>query len=191
MYATYTTKAIVCGSSDSRSSDRVFWLFTEAAGMLTATARSVREERSRQRHALQDFSLVRVSLVRGRSGWRIGSVEALGNHFLASRDRAARSRVTDLIKLLRRYLHGETALAAVFRDAELALTQTPDLAEESPLVTIFQLRLLTQLGYIAPPAKLKSLLSSARLTDALAAWRPEMASPTNHLIEQAETASHL
>ena len=38
--------------------------------MVLAAARSVREEKSRQRYALQEFALVRVSLIKGKSGWR-------------------------------------------------------------------------------------------------------------------------
>jgi len=87
-YATYTTEALVCGSRNNNTSDRAYLLFTEEVGMIWASARSVREERSKQRYALQDFSLIRVSLVKGKSGWRIGSVEATCNPFMEARSRS-------------------------------------------------------------------------------------------------------
>ena len=61
-YQTYTTEALVCGTYDRNTADRSYRLFARELGMLFADARSVRLEKSRQRMALSDFSLVRVSL---------------------------------------------------------------------------------------------------------------------------------
>jgi recombinational DNA repair protein (RecF pathway) len=106
-YQIYTTDAIVCGGKAMNIADRSHLLFTREAGMLFATARSVREERSRQRYALQDLSCVRVSLVKGKAGWRVGSVQGLGNYYFAATDRAARGSVISFARLLRRFVHGE------------------------------------------------------------------------------------
>lgn len=54
-YETYTTEALVCGTFNRNTADRSYLLFTREAGMLYADARSVREERSRQRYALRTF----------------------------------------------------------------------------------------------------------------------------------------
>ena len=54
-YVTYTTLALVCGTFDQKTSDRSYMLFTREAGMLFASARSVREERSKQRYASTRF----------------------------------------------------------------------------------------------------------------------------------------
>ena len=78
-YQTYITEAIVCGSYDSNTSDRSFLLFAREAGMIYAHAKSVREERSKQRYALQVCSHVRVTLIRGKSGWKIAGVEPQQN----------------------------------------------------------------------------------------------------------------
>ena len=78
-YATYTTQALVCGTFDRNTADRSYRLFTREFGMVWADARSVRLEKSKQRSALTDFSVVRISLVRGKAGWKIGSVIAQQN----------------------------------------------------------------------------------------------------------------
>ncbi len=150
-YRTYTTEAIVCGSRDSYTSDRSYLLFTEEAGMLWATARSVREERSKQRFALQDFSLIRVSLVKGKTGWRIGSVESIKNTFLAADTQPARAGVASVIKLLRRLVQGEEVVTAVYVDTREVLQHLPrvDPADVTHVVDHFTLRLLAELGYIA------------------------------------------
>ena len=103
-YQTYTTEALVCGSFLHNTADKVFLLFTREAGMLYATAKSVREERSKQRFALQDFSLINVSLIKGKQGWRVGSVEAEVNYFTKSEERLARGSVVLLFKTLRRFI---------------------------------------------------------------------------------------
>ena len=43
-YQTYITEALIVGSFDSNTADKSYLLFTKSAGMLYASARSVREE---------------------------------------------------------------------------------------------------------------------------------------------------
>lgn len=149
-YSTYTTEAIVCGTRDRNTTDRSFLLFTQSGGMLYAEARAVRRENSKQRSALQDFTRVRISLIRGKSGWRVGSVEALENYYAMSADREARGSVVGLVKMLRRFARGEEAMEEVydFIKASLALLVVPQ-AERAFLDAYIQVHFLAQLGYVA------------------------------------------
>ena len=113
-YATYTTKALVCGTFNRNTADRSYLLFTREAGMLYADARSVREERSRQRYALQDFSLVRVSLVKGKQSWKVGSIEAQKNYYSLAVENETRGSVVSLFRLLRRFVNCEEAAPELF-----------------------------------------------------------------------------
>jgi recombinational DNA repair protein (RecF pathway) len=148
-YQTYTTKAIVCGTFNKNTADRSYLLFTREAGMLYAEARSVREERSRQRMALQDFSLVRVSLVKGKSSWKVGSIECEKNFFMLADDKEARGSVVFITKFLRRFYGGQEAAPALFDysvDAlQLLVAPTPD---RESLEKIIQARMLFELGYV-------------------------------------------
>jgi len=188
-YNTYTTEAIVCGSKDSYTSDRSYLLFTREAGMLWATARSVRVEKSKQRFALQDFSIIRVSLVKGKGGWRIGSVEAIMNPFMETNSREARAGLSVIIKLLRRFLHGEIAQSSIYDDAALALACIKDSEAEEVIVLQeqFMLRYLYQLGYIAPDQAYQFIL------DTPDPWSvPYTLPPKAHqAIKNAEAVSHL
>lgn len=181
-YQTYTTKALVCGSKDSNTADRAYLLFTEQAGMLWATARSVRTEQSKQRYALQDFSLLRVSLVKGKGGWRVGSVEALGNSFLQARNRYERAQVQLIVRTLRRLIHGEEAVATVFRDTVTALDLIGQIPSEQ-LTTWYLFRTLQHLGYIAggpePTLSFREVVTK------------ELPARSDRTIEQALAASHL
>lgn len=148
-YQTYITKALVCGSFDHNTSDRNYLLFTKEAGMLYASARSVREEKSKQRYALQDFSLITVSLVKGKTGWRIGSVEARDNFFLKAASREARGSVVSIFKLLRRLVQGEEAVPEIFDFCQDGFALVGGVVEERLVVdTLFKLKLLSLLGYV-------------------------------------------
>lgn len=148
-YQTYITEALVCGNFDHNTADRNYLLFTKEAGMLYASARSVREEKSKQRYALQDFSLITVSLVKGKTGWRIGSVEACDNYFLLAESREARGSVVAIFKLLRRLVQGEEAVPEIFdfcREGFLLVSR--DIANRAVVDTLFKLKLLSLLGYV-------------------------------------------
>ena len=187
-YATYTTEALVCGSKPSYTSDKSYLLFTKSAGMLWATARSVREEKSRQRYALQEFSWVRVSLVKGKSGWRIGSVESEYNAFNGAASREARGAVTRLVKLLRQFLQGEEPAPEIFADTKLGLKYLNGLKahECSIFVDVFALRLLNRLGYIAEHSSYSNYLH-----DPIPKQPQKLPETAHKAIEQAVSVSHL
>lgn len=186
-YKTYTTEAIVCGSRANNTSDKSFLLFTREAGMLWAAAKSVREERSRQRFALQDFSLIRVSLIKGKGGWRIGSAEGERNYFSACHTKETRQRVSAIVKLLRQFVHGEVAHTEIFDDVRTALALAPDEGLSSAdFLTIFSLRFLDRLGYIASPQRFSDHLGSGEW------WTlPPLSGEAYAAIEKAKEASHL
>ncbi|MDC1205531.1 recombination protein O N-terminal domain-containing protein [Candidatus Pacebacteria bacterium] len=161
-YKTYTTEALVCGSRNSFTSDKSYLLFTHDAGMLWATARSVRVEKSKQRYALQDFSIIRASLIKGKGGWRIGSVEALGNPFMESESQRGRAGISVVVKLLRRFVHGEDPHPTIYKDAALVLSCIAVADEEDciDLQNQFTLRTLYSLGYVAPHESYKDLIEA-------------------------------
>ena len=150
MYHIYTTKALVCGSFLQGNADKVFLLFTKDLGMLYATAKSVREERSKQRFALQEFSLIKVSLIRGKQSWRIGSVESERNYFHEAVDRQARGSVVLIFKTLRRFIHGEESLVPLF---DFCLSALQGISKEiNPrefIDLMIQVKILDELGYIS------------------------------------------
>lgn len=160
-YTTYTTAAIVCGAVANNTSDKSYLLFTKQFGMLYATAKSVREERSRQRYALQECAVVNISLVKGKAGWRIGSVEAVAQPFLSATNRTARAHVVAVVQFLRRFLQGEEPAVGVYEDSvQLLTTAQLGLASSAALLAMFEFRALAALGYIAVPTSLSSVLEN-------------------------------
>lgn len=168
-YQTYTTEAIVCRALDKNTADRTYQLFTREAGMLFAEARSSREERSRQRYALQEFSLLRASLVRGRYSWKVGSVEPLSNFYHDAVNQEARGSVVKLVRFLRRFVQGELPDVAFYDTVRVGLEElSATCAERTSRELQLQVALLVQLGYVRPnaanatdPAQLQILIDRA------------------------------
>lgn len=156
-YQTYITEALVCGSYDRNTSDRSFLLFTREAGMIYANAKSVREERSKQRYALQVCSYVRATLVRGKSGWKIAGVEPIQNLYAKTTTREARAFLRDTILLLRRVIHGETLHEEIFDDVVHACLESEKYAY-TKLGNVLSLRILHKLGYVAPAPAYATLI---------------------------------
>ena len=189
-YATYTTDALVCGTFNKNTADRSYLLFTRDAGMLYADARSVREERSKQRFSLTDFSLIRVSLVKGKAGWKIGSVSVSQNFYNEAADKAARGSVVSLFRALRRFLSGEEPEKNLFAFVVEGLeTLAGEVEYRAFLEQAIAVRVLAYLGYV-DAAKLPAELSEDRPAE-LANQEPIHEKSLENLYTQAVEASHL
>lgn len=190
-YATYITDAYVCGTFNRNTADRSYLLFTREAGMLFADAKSAREERSRQRYALQDFSRIRVSLVKGRQGWKVGSVEALGNDFMQAASKEARGSVVALYRLLRRFIHGEEPHPELFDFLTESLVCLRETVSKRDFLELYvETRVLAALGYVNE-AKLPTLLRKNKLTEIEVQASPELTRTLRSLVTQGMEHSQL
>jgi len=189
-YQTYITEAIVCGSRASNTSDGVFLLFTRDAGMIHAHARSVREEKSKHRYALQPFSYLRITLVRGKGGWRIIGTESIQNFYSETSTREARSFLRNTTILLRRVMRGETAHPEIFDDIICANMQSNKQNPEK-LEQILFLRTLNTLGYVPPQPLYESLLTSDIPYDNVGELSMEVTNKCKDAVEYALQQSQL
>lgn len=192
-YQTYITEAIICGSFDSNTADKSYLLFTRDAGMIYASARSVREEKSRQRFALQDFSRITVSLIKGKTGWRIGSVQSEGNFFVEAIDRTVRGSVVRICKLLRRFIAGEEPHPDLYEEILVGLVHLSDatIKNRSLIEEILLVRVLHRLGYIASTKDIAVVLDT-KLAPLFGMELPAtLLARLKTITTKATTASHL
>jgi recombinational DNA repair protein (RecF pathway) len=192
-YQTYITEALIVGSFDSNTADKSYLLFTRDAGMIYASARSVREERSRQRFALQDFSRITVSLIKGKTGWRIGSVQSEGNFFVEATDRAVRGSIVRICKLLRRFIAGEEPHPDLYEEILAGLTHLSKTNSKNRnlIEEVIFVRVLYRLGYIASAPHIAAVLDS-KLSDLFATELPTtLLAQLKTITTKATTASHL
>ena len=189
-YKTYITETIVCGSTASHTSDKSYLLFTREAGMLFATARSVREERSKQRYALQEFSYVRATLVHGKGGWRVAGVEPMGNFYAHAHTRAARVCVRAVILLLRRVVHGDVAHDRIFSDVTHGLCMVSE-CDARVLELVLSLRILATLGYVPPHPLYDAVLAAPTVEAACTCLSGDAHATCTTAIDRALSESHL
>lgn len=190
-YETYTTDALVCGSYERLGAHKSIQLFTREAGMLFAVARSVREERSRQRFALQEFAELRVSLIRGRAGWRIGSVESRGSAYTRAKTRAARGSIVALTRLTRRFITGEESVPAVFDELTAALAAIADTsAASADCELLASVRMLRTLGYV-PASAVPQELDQIAYANVAEVLTPASRADLRRLIDEATVQSQL
>lgn len=150
MYLIYETEAFVLESSGRREADRIFSLYTEDFGMIRASATAVRKMESKLRPHLVNFSLVRISLVRGRDHWRIVAAERLGAmpDFQTPCGRA----FTRAAALVLRLVRGERIDPKLFTMLRSAYSILSERGRADP--TAFEiglvLKILHELGYVDP-----------------------------------------
>ena len=163
MYQKYHTEGLVLGSRESGESDKSFALFTRDFGLVRARASAVRTEKSRMRYALQDFAFAKVSLVKGKRGWRVAGAAA---HKLATGDIRGIGAFARIAELTLRLVHGEEKndyLFAALSEAHQALMhEKTDAFGMIELVCVA--RLLFALGYISNEALSTALFTHTAYT---------------------------
>jgi len=67
----YLTEGIILKKKDFGEADRLFWIYTEKFGMIMASAKGVRLEKSKLRNSLSVFSYGEFAVISSRDFWRI------------------------------------------------------------------------------------------------------------------------
>lgn len=150
MHHIYTTKAIIIKSIPIGEANKYYFLLTEDLGFIRATAQGVRLDKSKLKGHLQDFCLVKISLVKGRDIWRITSVETIESGVFLN-DINKLICIKNLFSLLLRLLHGEEKNEQLFASVESSynflLKNKLSQNNVKNLETITVLRILYHLGY--------------------------------------------
>lgn len=157
MYTKYNTEALVLVTYESGEADRSVVLYTRDFGLVRARASGVRLERSKMRYSLQAYSFSRVSLVRGKNGWRAAgatSVRSLPSGAITT----SFARVSSLASRLIAGEERNDYLFAALADAHASLAECAP--ESVPTIEIMCVaRVLYALGYISAEAQDTTLFS--------------------------------
>jgi len=167
MHHIYTTKAVIIRSVPIGEANKYYFLLTEDLGFIKASAQSVRLDKSKLKGHLQDFCLVKISLVKGKSVWRIISVETLEHgDFLKNTNKLI--AVKNIFSLLLRLLHGEEKNEELFYSIEsfynFLLKNELSLENIKNLETITVLRVLYHLGYFKESFDLSDFVKDDRFS---------------------------
>lgn len=182
MYPKHTTDAIVLGSREYGDADKSITLYTCEYGLLYARAIGVCKEKSRQRAAVQDFSRARVSLVRGKTGWRLAGAEAYATPRL---NLDVRARVAALVRRLVQAEEVNEYLYATIKNTFITLDETEDAQKVHVIELLAVSRVLYALGYISGGAVGAALFTGTAygMTEVT-----EAEAQRNHLLRQVNEA---
>jgi DNA repair protein RecO (recombination protein O) len=160
----YTTNALVLDSGPGREADKLYTLLTRDLGKIRATAQGVRLIKSKLRFSLQDFSLLKVSIVRGKEFWRI--VNAVPHENLYQKHKDNKDVVFALAQvflLLKRFVpdeeKNELLFEIVIESFQYLQNNSIPKAQVKSFEYILVLRILDNLGYLGSHEKLDAFIT--------------------------------
>jgi DNA repair protein RecO (recombination protein O) len=163
MHHIYHTEGIILESKNYGEAGKYYFLLTRDLGMIYASAQGVRKLSSKLRFILQDFSYVKVDLVRGKDFWRITSASKTDRLENLSKNPFTLKIFANISRLLKRLLAGEAPNEILFLD----LLNGLDFLEKSRLENEFEnieaiivLRILNNLGYLGGDQAIKDMIKS-------------------------------
>lgn len=138
-YHIYTTRGLVLSTWPRREADRIYSILTHEFGLVRASAGGVRKEASKLRSSLEPYSFTKVSLVKGKSFWRITSAELISS--VEPSEEVARP-----LDLLEKMLAGESAHPELYKVVEEKLLNKEERGKDFEVK--FVAELLFHLGYL-------------------------------------------
>ncbi|MEA2715081.1 MAG: repair protein RecO [Candidatus Parcubacteria bacterium] len=194
MYSIETTPGFIIDSRPYGEAGRILYIFTRDLGLIEATAKGIRLEKSKLRYFAAAASFGLFSLVRGREFWRLVSAREIEPP-VGSRQAENFGLLPRLAALLKRLLRGEEAQPALFdrlmssaRILSDSLRLTGDRLKTLESVTV--LRMLGALGYIGDDPLLPDDIHSSDITlpflDKLTGERPAMNRHINKALKESQ-----
>ena len=196
MYSILTTPAIVIRARGVGENGKIFSLFSRDLGLVKAHAQGVRNFNSKLHAHLIDFSLSKISLVRGKNSWRLTGANAEKNYYQLFKTAPLKlETAANVVRLLERLIHGEEKNEKLFDLVKNGLDFLEKLPEEKKAILTFEttlvLRILCNLGYVQKHDSISLLATTDNWNEKLLATvRPKIP----HLIaviNQSLKESHL
>ena len=148
-YHIYTTLGIILKRTAFGEANIFLHILTEDLGLIVAGARSARLSSSKLRSALQEYTYVSVSCVKGKNGWKITNVVEKENFFFNCPN-FSRKVLSQVAFVLLKMIPGESPHKEVFQIVKSGFEFLKILNEKDVLnfETLVVLRILHQLGYV-------------------------------------------
>ncbi|PCI30242.1 DNA repair protein RecO [Candidatus Wolfebacteria bacterium] len=165
MYDVHTTEGIVLASTGIGEANKLVTLFTSDFGLVYATAQGVRLQKSKLRFRLVDYSVISLSLVRGRGRWRLTNVLEDDSSIKKNQDILLfRARIGSLLK---RLIHGEESDPTLFSilNESFKSASSANADDIEYIETLTVLRMLNRLGYIGDKKLVASYCESEDITN--------------------------
>ncbi len=148
-YHIYTTEGIVLRKINVDEANSIFYVLTKDLGLIFAKAQGVRLQNSKLKSSLQEFSLVTVSCVKGKSGWKVTNAICQKNFFFENENHHKKF-IANVANVLIRMMPGEEKSSEVFNEVLnfFNAMKNIDKSNIENLEVLCMLRVLYHLGYI-------------------------------------------
>ena len=168
MHHIYHTEGLILGSKNFGETGKYYYIFTRDLGMIMASAQGIRKLSSKLRFVLQDYSYIKVDLVKGKELWRITSASKTNLLDSLSKNTNTLFVFLNLSRLLRRLLAGEEANEILFYDLIQGLKILENAKNDEDLKNtevVIVLRVLNNLGYIGKNEVIENIIKSPLETE--------------------------
>jgi recombinational DNA repair protein (RecF pathway) len=142
---------IVVGKSPVGDGSVRAHIYTDALGLISAYAKSAREERSQLRAHLEVGTHGYFYLVRGKNFWRLtGASKTMNAHFMLSEKKGAQEALSRVLSFVRQFVRGEGSDPYFYSALSHFVIEAPRISEEKVrgLECLTVLRMLATLGYV-------------------------------------------
>ena len=148
-YHIYTTEGIILKRKAFREADVLLYVLTENLGLIVASARSARLSQSKLKGALEEYTYVSLSCVKGKNGWKITNVVDKENFFWRQ-SISSNKTLAQVSSVLLQMIQGESNHPEIFQTVKTAFLFLKDVKERDmgsfEILTV--LRILYLLGYV-------------------------------------------
>ena len=162
MHHIYHTEGIILSSKNFGEASKYYSIFTRDLGMISASAQGIRKISSKLRFVIQDFTYIKIDLVKGKDFWRITNASKTNKLERLFKPEILKIFV-NISKLLKRLLAGEESNKTLFIDLLNGLSileKSKTKNELRNIEVIIVLRILNNLGYIGGDEVLKDYIRS-------------------------------
>ena len=151
MHHIYHTEGIILSSRNFKEASKYFYILTRDLGLVYAEAEGIRKITSKLRFVLQDFSYVKIDLVKRKNVWRITSALKTGELDSLKKDFLKLKVLGNINRLLIRLLPEQENNENLFHDFIEGLKTFEKINSKEDfknIEIILVLKILHNLGYI-------------------------------------------
>ena len=191
----YSTLGIILKRTGTGEANIYVHILTRDLGLIIATAQSARLHTSKLSSALTEYSLVSITCIKGKQGWKITDARSPHNYYFKEVSFIhVQFLLAQISVFLLKMIPGEEAHAEIFDIVRAGF----DFLDSVPITTstefelLLVLRILYILGYVAKNSETKSFLNNMTL------WNDEVLLQVMHtrktlafIINYALKESHL
>lgn len=158
-YHIYTTDGIILKHTTFGEANILLYILTADLGLIMASAQAARLSSSKLRSALQEYTFVSVSCIKGKNGWKITNVIEKENFFFDYPTYSHRV-LSQIAFVLLKMIQGESPHKEIFQTIKSDCDFLKSLSEKdvSNFEILAVLRILYQLGYVEKSQNINAFL---------------------------------